>query len=277
MRFSRIMMAAGAAAVVTATAGAASRDDTVSEKMGMKLGMQCYTYRALDLAETIGRAQRFGIRYVQMYPGQRIGPGGGTTGPDMTAAQVEAVKALFAEAGVKPVSFGVTGIPGDEAGRRKLFGWAKTMGIGAIATETKPDAGLAALAAEYGLQLALHNHPKTWPPEQVASAVRDLPANIGACPDTAHWLRAGREPVATLDLLKGRIIEAHLKDLNAEKEDVVFGEGVVGIPGVLRVLRAQGFKGYLFIEYERGDVAHLDEAVPASVAAFDRIVADVAK
>jgi hypothetical protein len=258
MRFTRMMVAAG---VAVAALSASARDDAASEKLGMKLGIQCYTYRALDLAETIGRAQRFGIRYVQMYPGQRLGPGGGTTGPDMSAAQVEAVKAWF----------------GDEAGRRKLFGWARTMGIGTIATETKPDAGMAALAAEYGLQLAIHNHPNTWPPDQVAAAVRELPANVGACPDTAHWLRAGRAPVPTLELLRGRILEAHLKDLNAEKQDVVFGEGEVDIPGVLRALHAQGFKGYLFIEYERGDVAQLDEAVPACVAAFDRMVAELSK
>ena len=53
--------------------------------------------------------------------------------------------------------------------------------------------------------------------------------------------------------------------------------GVANVKAMMEELKRQGFKGTMVIEYEHGDLAHLDATIPLCVAAFDRIAAEVAK
>lgn len=101
--------------------------------------------------------------------------------------------------------------------------------------------------------------------------------NCGTCADTGHWLRAGKNPVENLKLLEGRVIESHFKDLNDKKSDVVYGTGVADVKAMMAKLKRQGFKGTMVIEYEHGNLAHLDATIPQCVAAFDKLAAEVAK
>ncbi len=51
----------------------------------------------------------------------------------------------------------------------------------------------------------------------------------------------------------------HLKDHdNKKKTDVIFGKGVLDVPGVLKALREVKFKGSISIEYE----ANADDPSP---------------
>lgn len=256
----------------------APRQDAASEQLGLKLGLQCWTYNRLTTFETIERAQRLGIKYLEMYPGQKLRPDSeAKNGPGLSAEDQAALLKKLADCGVKAVSFGVDGLPGDEAGLRARLAWAKGLGLENLVTETKPTELMGKLADEYGINICVHNHPKTWPADQVLAAVKDLAPRVGACGDSGHWLRAGKVPVENLQLLAGRMREMHFKDLNEKNEDVVYGTGRGDVAGQLAELKKQGFKGYLVIEYERGDLAHLDATLPLCVAAFDQLCADLAK
>ena len=129
---------------------------------------------------------------------------------------------------------------------------------------------------ETGIKVALHNHPQTWPAEDVLAATKNLSRNCGACADTGHWLRAKKNPAENLKLLEGRIVSSHFKDLDEKKSDVVYGTGVADVKAMMKELKRQDFKGLLSIEYEHGDLAHLDATIPQCVAAFDKIAAEVA-
>src|SRR5438874_478740 len=85
------------------------------------------------------------------------------------------------------------------------FPGAEKMGSEVLVTETKPDEMLDKLANEYKIRIALHNHPKTWPPDEVLKATRDLSKLVGSCSDTGHWMRAKHVPVETLKKLEGRV------------------------------------------------------------------------
>ena len=52
-----------------------TRNDADSEKLGLKLSLQCYTFRALTFFETVDKAAGLGIKYLEMYPGQKLKPG----------------------------------------------------------------------------------------------------------------------------------------------------------------------------------------------------------
>ena len=178
---------------------------------------------------------------------------------------------------VKIACFGVSDIPLDAIGMKTHFAWAKKLGLEVLVTEVTPNQALDKIAGETGIQIALHNHPESWPADKVLAATQDLSKNCGSCADTGHWLRAGKDPIANLKLLAGRVIESHFKDVDDQKSDVVFGTGISNIKGMMQELKRQRFHGHLNIEYEHGDLAHLDATIPLCVAAFDKIAAAVAK
>jgi sugar phosphate isomerase/epimerase len=257
------------------------RDGSASEKIGMKISLQCYTYRALSFFETVDKAAAMGIRYLEIYPGQKLKPGATeTTTSNMSDATCDAIKQKLASAGgLKLVAYGVAGVPTDEAGARRTFEWAKKMGIEVLVTETVPNAVHDKLCQEYNIRFALHNHPKSWPPDEVLKACTGHCQLIGSCSDTGHWMRRELVPVDTLKKLAGRIEHLHFKDLNAfgTGHDSPWGTGQGNAKAMLAELNRQGFKGYLSIEYETGGVKDLDENLPKCIAFFDQTVAELAK
>ncbi len=58
----------------------------------------------------------------------------------MTAEQKQAVKKILADAGVTLTNYGVVGLPNNEAECRKVFDFAKEMGIENIVSEPPADA-----------------------------------------------------------------------------------------------------------------------------------------
>jgi sugar phosphate isomerase/epimerase len=258
------------------------RDDAASEKLGMKLSLQCWTFNRLTFFETVDKAAEMGIKYLEIYPGQTLEPGSKEKiSSSMSDEVAEKVKKKLADAGgLKLVAYGVAPIPTDEKGARKTFEWAKKMGLSVLVTETTPNDIHDKLAQEYNIRIALHNHPATWPPDKVLQASKDHCKLIGSCSDTGHWMRAGFVPVDTLRKLEGRVEHLHFKDLNdfgKGVHDVPWGTGKGNVKGMLEELKRQGYKGYLSIEYEYGDLKHLADAVPKCIEYFDKTMAELAR
>ena len=266
-------------ALMLAATVAFARDDAASENLGIKLSLQCYSFRALSFMETVDAAAKLGIKYLEIYPGQKLEPGSKeSTSANMSDATAAKIQQKLKDAGgLRLVAYGVAGVPNDEDGARKVFDWAKKMGIEVLVTETVPNEVHDKLTKEYGIRFALHNHPKSWPPDKVLEACKDRGNRIGSCCDTGHQYRAGRDPLAVLKQLEGRIMSLYFKDLNAEKHDVPFGTGENNVKGMLAELKRQGFKGYLSIEYERGSVEELMANIAKCIAFYDQTCADLAK
>lgn len=262
-------------------ASAAARDDSAAEKLGFKLSLQCWTYNRLTFFETVDKAAGLGIKYLEAFPGQRIKAGSNAgVGEGMSDEAIAEVKKKLADAGgLKIVAFGVGGVPTDEKAARKTFDWAKKMGIEVLVTETTPNAVHDKLCTEYGIKMALHNHPNSWPPEKVLEACKDRVKLIGSCSDTGHWMRAKRVPVDTLKKLEGRIVHLHFKDLSdfGRGHDVPWGTGKGNAKGMMEELKRQGYQGYFSIEYEHGSLDDLAKNLPLCVEFFDKTAAELAK
>jgi sugar phosphate isomerase/epimerase len=264
-------------------AAADKRDDSAAEKLGFKLSLQCWTFRNLTFFETIDQAAALGIKYLEAFPGQKLKPGSSVAvNSDMSDEVCSEIKTKLADAGgLKLVAFGVVAtIPTDEKEARKTFEWAKKMGIEVLVTETIFSEMLDKLCNEYNIKLALHNHPKTWPPEQVLAACKDRSNLIGSCGDTGHWARAGRVPIDTLKKMEGRMLHLHFKDLdpaNTKGHDAPWGTGQCDATGMLQELKRQGYHGYFSIEYERATPEELAKNLPLCVAFFDHTAAKLAK
>lgn len=238
-----------------------------TENDGWRVAAQAWTFRSSTFFETVDKLQELGVRYLEAYPGQAIGGGiEGTTHYTMDEATRQKLKDKLNEAGVTLVQYGVVGGK-DEADWRSLFAFAKDMGIETITSEPAQEQLdlVEKLCDEYGVNLAIHNHPKPsryWNPNTVLGAVKDRSRSMGICPDTGHYLRSGLDPTAVLNKVGNRVITVHLKDLAERKpksHDVIYGTGAGDIHGQLKTLRRRGFRGVITIEYEHETPTLLDE------------------
>ena len=213
--------------------------------------------------EAIEKVAEAGGSNIELFPGQQLGkefPGVGI-GPGMSEAATDALKAQLVKFNVHVVAYGVVGISKDEAEARKLFSWAKSLGIGILNTEsTDAIDTMDKMVKEFDMRVGFHDHPKTgdpnykvWNPQYVYDLVKDHDHRIGSCADIGHWVRSGIKPIDALRILKGRVVACHMKDLNEfspNGHDVPFGTGISDVPAVLTELHREGFHGSVSVEYE---------------------------
>jgi sugar phosphate isomerase/epimerase len=228
--------------------------------------VQCWTYRKYTFTETLDKVKALGLRCLEAYPGQPLGGDwpGLRFDHNLEDSVLAGIRSRLEDLGLSLVGYGVVGFENAEAEMRKVFEFARKMGIPVIMTEPAYDdlSLIERMVKEFNIRVAIHNHPpptKYARPETVLRAVRDLDPRIGTCADTGHWLRTGVDPVAALKMLEGRIRNVHLKDLDRAGErsalDVPFGSGKAGIRAILEELTRQNYTGYLTIEHEHPDEA----------------------
>ena len=229
---------------------------------GFSLGCQAYSFNRFTAWEAIEKTAYVGGKVIEFYPGQKLS----REQPDlrldhtMSDETLLSVKAKLAQHGVRPVAYGVVNLGTDASKNREVFRWAQKMGIGTLTAEPDPAGmdNIEKLVREFDIRVAIHNHPKRagynyWNPAYVRDLIKSRDRRIGSCADTGHWVRSGVVPVEALRLLKGRILQSHLKDLTAfapDAHDVPYGAGVSNIAAILDELNAQHFDGNLSVEYE---------------------------
>jgi len=257
-----------------------------AEKMGWRLGCQAWSFNKFTLFEAIDKTASIGLKYIEAFPGQALSPEKKDVKFDHTISKEiqDEVKAKLASAGVTLVNYGVVGIPNNEDEAKKVFEFAKAMGIETLCAEPAKAQipMLDKLTKKYGVNIAIHNHPKPslyWSPENVLEAVKGASPRIGSCADTGHWARSGLVSLDSLKKLEGHIVSLHFKDINAaEKEahDVIWGTGVCDARAMMEELKRQGVKAVFSIEYEH----NWDNNVPdiaKCVEWFDKTCAELNK
>ncbi|MCD6174177.1 MAG: DUF1080 domain-containing protein [Planctomycetes bacterium] len=243
---------------------------------GWKLGVQTWSFRKFTLFEAIDKTRSLGLDAIQAFPGQRVSKGMDVKfGPGLSNPQRQRVKDKLSEAGVSIVAFGVVNIPENEAGACELFEFVKDMGIGTIASEPKASQFdlIDKFCQEYKIKLAIHNHPKPspyWNPDKVLAMCDGRSEWIGACADVGHWVRSGLDPIACLEKLKGRIHDVHIKEVDEDGNNMIFGEAQNHIEDVLKELHRQQYKGTFAIEYESNWDNNLPE-IRKSVLYFNSV------
>ncbi len=247
-----------------------------AEKLGWRLGCQAYSFNRFSFFEAVDKNASLGLKWIEIFPGQRIGGGvPGGIGVGMSAEARKTVLKKLSDSDVKAVNFGVGGCD------RKHFEFAKEMGIETLVSEPNESDfdQIDKLCEEFGINLAIHNHPKPspyWSPEAVLKVCKGRSKRIGACADTGHWPRSGLNPLECIKKLEGRIVSFHFKDLNqmGGGHDVPWGTGVCDVKAMLAEIYRQKLKAVFSIEYEY----NWDNSVPEiakCVAHFDRVATEL--
>jgi len=250
-------------------------ENAALDKLGWKLSCQAYTFRALTLFETLDVLHSLGIHYVELYPGQVFSPEHKLVHTDQNLPPqfIDRLKEKLKETDITAVNYGVADIPNDEAKARKVFDFAKSLGLITIVAEPPEDAFemLDKLANEYQINIAIHDHPQPshyWNPDTVLKVCQGRSNRIGACADVGHWYTSGLVPVDCIKKLQGRIISLHFKDRTVEKKDAIFGAGECNLAAILAEMKHQGGSYVFSIEYESSTGQDLINNVSKSIQFF---------
>ncbi len=250
--------ALGAAAIPALTQAAAVQDNDPFG--GFTVAIQSYSYRNFQpLEKALEQIQMLGIRNVELYRQHLM--------PTTEEAPIKAARSLLEKYRVTPVSFGVERFTKDHDANRRLFTFARAMGMRYLSADPDPDSfdSLDKLVAEFNIGIAIHPHGpvgkqlhRWYSAESIMDGVRNRHRLIGSCLDTGHLIRSAQDPfnrkldpAQQVRHMGARNFGLHLKDHdNKQRTDVVFGRGVLDVPGILRALREVKFGGYIAIEYE---------------------------
>ena len=298
-------LALSAAAVVAGIcmlAQDAAKAASAADELGWQMAIHAYTFRKFCIFECIEKTAGLGLNYMSLSGSVNLGGANSVSTTQISDEQVAAIQKEVAAKGIKLVNIGVVKLPPEEAESRKVFEFAKKMGIDTLVAEPEPAAldTVEKLCKEYNIKVAIHNHPKPshyWNPDTVLEAVKGRTPLMGSCADTGHWLRSGLDPVECLKKLDGRVICLHFKDLVHEESkalsaaaasdkqkksesknmhDVPWGTGVGNVKAQMAELKRQHFHGAFCVEYEY----NWDNSVPEiaeCVKFFNATCAELAK
>jgi len=244
------------------------------------IASEAWTFRRFTFAETLQKLKELGVEAVEAYPGQALSADlpGAKFDHNMTPEQMAKTREMLKASGVTLYGYGVVDLGRTEETMRKVFDFARKMGIRVVVTEPQEAdfSLLEKLVKEYNIAVAIHNHPEPTryaKPEVEFAALQGKDPRIGSCADTGHWMRGMNDPHVALRLLEGRILDAHLKDRSGYGtqgvDDVPWGDGQGRIRDILAELTLQDYDGYLTMEYEN------EKEVMNPIPAFQKSIAFV--
>lgn len=261
-----------------------SNTKTKAEKQGWQLSMQSYTFHLFTVMESLEKTQELGIRFIEIFPGQKMGEGFGEAvfGYQLDDEQQKRLKAEAESRNIKIISTGVWTAQKDEW--EPIFSFAKGMGIEFISAEpAREDWDLVEeLAKRNNIKVAVHNHPSEnsyWKPEVLLGGIAGRSKLLGACVDVGHYKRMGLDPVVSMHQLEGKIIALHFKDIAPKGEeqtleDVIWGTGILNVKEMMEELKRQNFKGYFTIEYEADWENNLPQ-IKQSIDYFNQVAEEI--
>jgi len=244
---------------------------------GPKMGLQTWTCRNMSFDEVVVFSTHHKIKYIQFIAKH--------LDPDAPPAETLRKKAILDKQGLVAYSFGVNRTLLDKEVNRKLFEFARLLGIKVIVVEPKNLAewdNLEALVKEYNIKLAIHNHGAGsvyGDPATVKKILAERDSRIGVCLDVGWITAAGFDAAAVFRDYGNRVYDIHFKDKIVQKSsdgkltpvDTEIGRGNANYSGLFSEMRKIGWSGVLAIETDSKAFAEdPNRLVTEAVAYFQR-------
>jgi sugar phosphate isomerase/epimerase len=243
-----------AAALVGVPFAHAQSSAAKSKGGGPKLGLQTWTCRNMTFDQVVDFAVKHRITQIQ-FIAAHFDP----TGPKEESLRK---KAILQQKGLTAYSFGVNRTSMDKEANRKLFEFAKLMGIDVIIVEPKNMAewdNLEELVKEYDIKLAIHNHGRGTvygDPATVKKVLAERDRRIGVCLDIGHVVGAGFDAAKVFRDYGDRVYDMHFKDKTVQTDakgkatpvDTEIGNGDTDYPALFAAIRKSKWSGVMAIE-----------------------------
>ncbi len=207
----------------------------------------------MNFEQVVAFATKHGITQLQFIAAQ--------LNPSAPAEENLRKKAVLEKAGLHVYTFGVNATTLDKATNRKLFEFAKLMGIKLIIVEPKDFAqwdNLEQLVKEYDIKLAIHNHGKGsvyGDPATVKKILASRDSRIGVCLDVGWVTAAGFDAAAIFRDYGDRVFDIHFKDKKTSvvdgksvAVDTELGQGDSNYAGLFAEIKKSKWTGVLAIE-----------------------------
>lgn len=220
---------------------------------GPKLGLQTWTCRNMTFDQVVEFAVKHGITHLEFIASH--------FDPKAPKEETLRKKAILEERGLVAYSFGVNGTSMDKEANRKLFEFAKLMGMSVIVVEPKNMDewdNLEALVKEYDIKLAIHNHGKGsvyGDPATVKKVLAARDHRIGVCMDVGWVTAAGFDAAAVFRDYGDRVFDMHFKDKTVATvdgkivaTDTEIGKGQANYTGLFKEIKKSKWSGVLAIE-----------------------------
>jgi len=235
----------------------------------LKIGVQTWTLRNLNFDQVVEFCVKHKIKYLELI--------GNHMDPKAPMEETRRKKEILDKNGLIAYSFGVAGTSLDKEDNRKLFEFAKFMGMKLIIVEPgdfKIFDSIEQLAKEYDIKVAVHNHGITSTygnPSTLKNLIKYRDSRIGACLDVGWTASARLDPVKVYRDFNGRVYDIHLKDKKVSNtpkgdvaKDVFIGEGDANLKEFFKVLKETHYDGVLAIETDndlKDPTEHIEKAL----------------
>ena len=226
----------------------------------LNIGVGTFSYHTLSIDDMIVQLTRLRIKEIEMSRGEFM------LMKPPTAEMCQSARDKFDRAGIRCVSYYTATIK-DDQDIDYAVRYAKILG----AHNVSGDATGAILHridrrfTEEGLTFGIHNH---WfkqkfayeSVDDVLGALSGLSKTVGSTLDVGQMAACGHDPVEAVRRLVPRLLLVHLKDVESAgaEHNVLFGNGIVNIPGVMKELKRIDFRGLVAIEYEKDGNSNAD-------------------
>ncbi len=224
-------------------------------KADLKLGIAGYSFIKLSVDDAITITRKTGITEISIKDKH--------IPLNTTKEEALAIVEKFTKNGINIYAAGMITMK-TEQDIDRAFDYAKNIGVGMIIAS--PDIPLLKYlekkVVENNIKIAIHNggpEDKWYPtPKAVFDNIKNYDNRIRLCFDTGHAQRAGINPIEAYNQYAEKVLDIHIKDVEAAKADaqeVELGRGIVDIPALVSSLYKQRYSGRCSIEYQK----NLDE------------------
>jgi type 1 glutamine amidotransferase len=172
--------------------------------VGWKIGARAENFRQLSFYDTAARIDLLGVGYFEGNSTQELNEEiPKHVDQNLAPGEINAVKDRLNALSLAMTAYHVPNLGRGEDAARKLFEFARNIGIETIVSDQMPDELrlIDKLAGEYGVNVAVCGNPAS-----VLTAVASLGPRVGVCGDLAAWTKAGIKPLEMLATLKSRLL-----------------------------------------------------------------------
>ena len=213
--------------------------------LGWKIGIPAAAFRGLTFSEAAARVDALFAGYIEGSSEQNLSPEiPKKLDYNLAPGELTAVKSRLSLLNLRMPAYYTPVIGPDDASIRKLFAFAKELGVETIVSAPDPAslADLDRLATEYSVNVALSNR---WDLKTALAALEGRSSRIGLCADLGAWMEEGIKPAEGLAQARARVVAVVLRDRSAlgkKAREVALGSGAAGIPEVIGEMYHLGIK-----------------------------------
>lgn len=248
-----------------------------AQVLGWRVGVPATAFGQVTFSEAAAKADALGLASLQGFSEQKVSPAiQKNLDYNLSAEEIGFVKNRLAELRLRMSAYRVSTLGADDSSRRKLFEFAKAVGVETILATVEPAslADVDRLAGEAGVNVALENRLE---PKAMLSLLEGRSKRIGVSGDLGAWMQAGVKPLDGLAQFRDRLLVVNLRDrsaLGAGGRDVALGAGVAGVAEFLRAANKMELKPLVLTIQPTGPSDDMKQSVEAAEKGFQLAMGD---